>query len=185
MLNKIASFKDVIKKIKYGQKGEATLATIIGLFLTAALMFIVPLMIVTTRGDDVAQSTVDAAVSDTVEAVTQKREFTEKEWNDLNSKLANTGNKYDITVEVKHFDENLGKKTAIGTGDLIGENERYSTFISEKEIESGYKLQKGDIVIITVKNTNKTLAQSIRSFMFKVTGQNSYEIMSTASGIVN
>ena len=187
MINKMSSIKGFIKKIKCNQKGEATLATIIGIFLAAALMFIVPLMIITTRGDNVAQSAVDTAVSETLEAVTQKRVFTMQEWDMLNSKLANTGNSYEITVEVKHFDENAGKKTVIGSGDLIGENERFSTFVSAEDIsaEGGYPLKKGDVVILTVKNTNKTMAQSIRSFMFKATGQNSYEIMSTASRVVN
>ena len=183
MLNTIASIKDVIKN---NQKGEATLATIIGLFLAATLMFIVPLMITTTRQDDVAQTVVNEAVDETVRAVTSKRKFTEEEWANLDSKLANTGNTYETTVEIRHFDENLGKKTVIENQSAIGENEYYSEYITIDDVGSnGYELQKGDIVIITVKNTNKTLGQSIRSFIYKVTGQNSYEIMSTASGVVN
>ena len=46
-------------------------------------------------------------------------------------KLLSTGNTFDVEIEVQHLDENFGKKNSLTSGDLIGENERYSTFTTD------------------------------------------------------
>ena len=43
---------------------------------------------------------------------------------------------------------------------------------------------EGDIVSVTVKNTNATIGMQLRNFMYKVTGNNSSTITASASGIV-
>lgn len=72
---------------------------------------------------------------------------------------------------------------------MIGENVRYSTFTDEilKGIEDNngtYSLSKGDNVIVTVNNTNTTLAQLLRNFVYKVTGSDTYQIGASASALV-
>ena len=47
-----------------------------------------------------------------------------------------------------------------------------------------YLLNKGDNVIITVKNTNTTMAQTLRAFFYKVTGNGTYQIAASASSMV-
>ena len=45
-------------------------------------------------------------------------------------------------------------------------------------------LNEGDIVSISVQNTNTTLASQLRNFMYKVTGKSSANIVAQDSGIV-
>lgn len=110
----------------------------------------------------------------------------------LHGKLAATGNTYDVEIEVQHLDENPGKKSTTTSGDLIGENISYSTFTSEildkmyvgDGTPKNYILKKGDNIIVTVKNTNQTMAETLRTFFYKVTGQDTYEIAASSSSMV-
>lgn len=109
----------------------------------------------------------------------------------LHGKLAATGNTYDVEIEVQHLDENPGKKSTTTSGDLIGENISYSTFTTEilnkmyeNDTPQNYILKKGDNIIVTVKNTNKTMAETLRTFFYKVTGQDTYEIAASSSSMV-
>lgn len=167
-----------------------TLITIIAIFLAATLMFIVPLMSITERNDDIAQSVVQTATSEFVDTISISGSIKLSDYEAYVQKLSATGNTFDVEMEVQHLDENPGKKSTSTSGDLIGENVRYSTFTSEimekidESASKSYPLKKGDNVIITAKNTNKTMAQSLRSFMYKVTGQGTYQIAASSSSIV-
>ena len=46
------------------------------------------------------------------------------------------------------------------------------------------KLKEGDMVAVTVKNTNTTIAESLRNFFYQLTGNDSYQIAAKHSGIV-
>ena len=41
------------------------------------------------------------------------------------------------------------------------------------------------MVTVTVKNTNSTIAQILRNFMYKVTGDEGYVISAQHTGVVN
>ena len=170
---------------------DNTLMTIIGIFLAALLMFVVPLMAISERNDDIAQSVVQSATAEFVETVSVVGAIKPSDYEAYEQKLYTTGNTYQIEIEVQHLDENFGKKNTSTSGDLIGENQRYSTFTNEilsKMYENGtsqnYVLKKGDTVIVTVKNTNKTIAQTLRTFVYKITGQGTYQIGASASSMV-
>lgn len=175
---------------------DNTLMTIIGLFLVATLMFLVPLMSISERNDDIAQSVVQTATSEFVDTVSNAGSIKPSDYETLQQKLSSTGNTYEITIEVQHLDENPGKKQTSTSGNLIGENVRYSTFTSEildymypsgEDIDNmirNYPLKKGDNIIVTVKNTNKTLAQTLRSFFYKVTGKGTYQLAASSSSMV-
>ena len=47
-----------------------------------------------------------------------------------------------------------------------------------------YKLKKGDNIIVTVKNTNKTMAQMLRTTFYKVTGEGVTQVAASASSMV-
>lgn len=169
-----------------------TLITIIAIFLLAVLMFIVPLMSISERNDDISQSVVQTATSEFVDKISISGEIKPSDYDGNLAKLSATGNTYEIEIEVQHIDENPGKKSATTSGSLAGENVRYSTFTTEilayMYPENGeprpYPLKKGDNVIVTVKNTNKTIAQTLRTFFYKVTGQGTYQIAASASSMV-
>lgn len=166
-----------------------TMVTIIAIFLAAVLMFILPLMSVSERGEDVSQLAVQTATQEFVDKVATKGVITKEDYDAYVQALGITGNTYDIEIEVQHLDGNPGKKATIA--DLIGENLRYSEFTStilrfiESDTEGNkYVLSKGDNVIVSVKNTNTTLAQLLRNFVYSVTGNETYQIGATASSLV-
>lgn len=95
---------------------------------------------------------------------------------------------YDVELEVKVLDENIGKKSAWTQGTVIGENVYYSVYTSqivERLKETGiYTMKEGDIISASVKNTNKTLSQTIRGVFYSLSGSDVYSIMAQHSGIV-
>ena len=165
-----------------------TLITIIAIFLAAVLMFIFPLMSVTERNDDIAQSVVQTATTEFVDTISTKGAIQSSDYDSYVQKLAATGNTYNVDIEVQHLDENPGKKSAVTSPDAIGENVRYSTFTSEivdrMNTDDSYALKKGDNVIVTAKNTNKTMAQMMRTVFYKITGQGTYQVAASASSMV-
>lgn len=168
-----------------------TLITIIAIFLAAVLMFIFPLMSMSERNDDIAQSVVQTATAEFVDKISVSGAIKPSDYEEYEQKLAATGNTYDIEIEVQVLDENPGKKQSTTSTDLIGENVRYSVFTTDilnkmysNGTTSNYPLKKGDNVIVTAKNTNKTLAQTLRSFAYKVTGQGTYQVSASSSSMV-
>lgn len=167
-----------------------TLITIIAIFLAAVLMFVFPLMAVSNNQEDVSQLAVTEATQEFVNNAATKGKITQEDYDAYVQTLGATGNTYDIKIEVQHLDENPSKKVTTTSGNMIGENVRYSTFTDEilkSFTDAGdgkYILSKGDNVIVTVNNTNTTLAQLLRNFMYKVTGSDTYQIGASASALV-
>ena len=165
-----------------------TVITIVAIFLGTILLFIFPLMSVSERSDDISQLTVQTATSEFETAVTTKGKISLTDYQKLISTLSATGNSYDVEMEVKVLDENIGKKSAWTSGTVIGENSSYSigtTSIVEEITQKGsYSLKEGDVFIVRVKNTNKTLAQTIRGAIYTVAGSDNYSIAAEASGMV-
>lgn len=170
-----------------------TLITIIAIFLAAILMFIFPLMSVSERNDDIAQTAVQTATSELSEKIATKGKITAADYEEFLAKIGTTGNTYEVEIEVQKLDENLGKKSSQSAANLIGENSRYKVFTSDilnyiypegETMTYEYLLNKGDNVIITVKNTNSTLAQTLRAFFYRVTGKGTYQIAASATSLV-
>ena len=170
-----------------------TLITIVAIFLAAILMFIFPLMSVSERNDDIAQTVVQTATSEMVEKIASKGKITASDYEEFLAKIATTGNTYEVEIEIQKFDDNLGKKSAVSATDVIGENARYKVFTTEildqiydnaSGMTEDYLLNKGDNIIITVKNTNSTIAQTLRAFFYKVTGKGTYQIAASATSLV-
>lgn len=173
-----------------------TLITIIAIFIAVILMFIWPLMSVSERNDDIAQSVVQTATSELVTKIATTGKITADQYEEYLNKIATTGNTYEVEIEVQKLDENFGKKQAATSGKLAGENSRYSIFTVDilesiyvkkpdgtTEVKD-YLLNKGDNIIITVKNTNTTMAQVLRSAFYKVTGNGTYQVAASASSMV-
>ena len=111
-------------------------------------------------------------------------------YNKLVSTLNATGNPYDVQIEHKILDENIGKKTAWTQGTVIGENVYYSVYTSQimSEIEGEpnglYKMKKGDILSVNVQNSGKTLAQMIRGVFYSISEKGNYQIEAQHSRVV-
>ena len=182
-----------------------SLITIIAIFLAAILMFVFPLMSVAERSDDIAELTAQTAVSEFVDTARETGKITMTNYSTMVTTLESTGNTFDIEIEVKVLDENVGKKSSWTNGTVIGENIYYSVYTSQimnyladSEItdssstsgsteESGdgvYLMKEGDIISCSVQNNNETLAQTIRGIFYSITGSGTYQISAQASGLV-
>lgn len=168
-----------------------TLITIVAILLASLLMFVFPLMSVAERSDDMSQLTVQTATTEFVDNSRAIGKITMANYNKLVSTIEATGNTYDIEIEVKILDENVGKKSAWTSGTVIGENIYYSVYtaqitdvISDINGTGTYNMSEGDIISVSVKNTNKTMAQTIRNVFYSISGSNTYQISAQHSGMV-
>ena len=166
-----------------------TLITIIAILLAAILMFVFPLMSVAERGDDMSSLTVQTATTEFVDNSRAIGKITIGNYQKLVNTIEATGNTYDIEMEVKVLDENVGKKSAWTNGTVIGENIYYSVYTSQitDVIQNGtgvYNMSEGDIFSVSVKNTNRTMAQTIRNVFYSISGSDTYQIAAQHSGIV-
>ncbi len=168
-----------------------TLITIVAILLAAILMFVFPLMSVAERTDDMSSLSVQTATTEFVDNSRAVGKITLDNYQKLVSTLQATGNTHDIEIEVKILDENVGKKSAWTTGTVIGENIYYSVYTAQiMEVltadngTSTYNMSEGDIISVSVKNTNKTMAQTIRGAFYSISGNDTYQISAQHSGIV-
>ena len=166
-----------------------TAMSIIAIFLAATLMFIFPLMSTADRKDDISQQAVQTATTEFVDNIRSTGKITQDKYDAFAQTLVGTGNSYDIQMEAQINDDTVGRKTVQAQSSKPGEGHYYSEYTSQiqKELdETGvYNLKEGDIVSVTVKNTNKTISQILKNFFYQVTGNDTYNIAAQHSGIVN
>ena len=90
-------------------------------------------------------------------------------------------------MEVKVLDENPQRKS-IQQNSEEENNVYYSIYNSQIETtlsnNNTYYLKEGDIVTVSAKNTNQTIAQQLKNFFYTVVGKNVYTISSSHGGIV-
>jgi len=171
-----------------GERGE-TLITVVGILLAAILMFVFPMMAMAERTDDVSEITVQTDVSEFVNASRTTGKITLSDYDKLVADLATTGNTYDISIEIQVKDENPGKTNALGVDETkLGEDIYYSIYTSQilDEIDkNGVKYMKeGDILTVRASNTNNTISQMLKNFFYSLSGNDTYSIVGSASGIV-
>lgn len=168
-----------------------TLITVVAILLAVVLLVVIPLQVTSQRVDTMSKLDVDTLTSDFVEQIRTTGELTKDDYYNFNQKLTSTGNTFDINMEFKILDENPGKKTTQTTRDKIGENVYYSVYTSqiEQALEKDgdnvkYSLKEGDLVSVTVRNTNLTIGQQLKNFAYKVIGNDTYTIFASKSGLV-
>ncbi len=171
-----------------------TLITVIAIFLAAILMFVFPLMSISERNDDISQLSVATSTVEFVDNIRSTGKITLDNYDKFLQRLSSTGNSYDVELEVRVLDENPLKKASEADITKIGENVYYSIYTTqiEEELGIGVKnprkttklLKEGDIVIVTVKNTNTTIAQMLKNFFYSISGNDTYSIEASHSGVV-
>lgn len=173
-------------------------STIIALLVAGVLIFIVPLVTLTDRRDNVAQENVKLIVEEFVTEVKNTGKLTRAQFQDFENKLNATGNLYNIEVQIQYLDENPGKKTAQANYTKIGENVYYSEFTTQILKQIGIKtdnndvdlannaiiLKEGDIITVDVKNSNSTAAQTLKSSFIGFSNADEYVISASSSGMV-
>ncbi|MCL2383648.1 MAG: hypothetical protein FWC79_05895 [Oscillospiraceae bacterium] len=165
-----------------------SIITIVAIFIVAILMLIYPLLAIAQNNENVTQLAVQTVLSEFVNDVTTRGVIRQTDVDRLQQNLDATGNTFDVEFEIALLDENPGKKTVIVHTDAIGENLRFSIFtttIEEALARDGfYLLSMGDTVQVTVRNTNRTIAQLLRDFFYSAVGRSEYQIGASFSGMV-
>ena len=174
-------------------------STIIALLIAGGLIFIVPLVTLTDRSDNVAQENAKRIVEQFVTEVKNTGKLTRAQYQNFESRLNTLGsNTYEIEIEIKHLDENPGKKTAQVQYTKIGENVYYSEFTTQILKRIGIKvdnetvnasdkeilLKEGDIISVEVKNENSTAAQTLKSSLIGFSNAGEHAISASCSGMV-
>lgn len=165
--------------------------TVVAIFLAAILMFVFPLMSVAERNDDIAQLSAQTITSEFVDNARSIGKVTMEDYATFVDKLGATGNSYDIEMEIKVLDENIGKKSAWTNKEVIGENVYYSIYTSQilevlmaDDGNGVYSMKQGDYFSVSIKNTNQTIAQLLRSFFYSIAGKDTYQVFAQHSGMV-
>ena len=166
-----------------------TLMTVGAIFLAAGLMFIFPLMSTADRTDDVSQQVVKAKTQEFVDNIRSTGKITSDKYDSFVKAVGATGNSYNVDMQVQVLDESASKKTTTAASTKVGENYYYKEYNDQIQGALGqsgvYRLKQGDMVSVEVKNTNKTISQVLKNFMYKVTGKGNSNISAQYSGIVN
>ena len=167
-----------------------TVVTVIAIFLAAILMFIFPLMSTADKTDDISTQAVQTSTTEFVDQIRSTGKITQTAYDNYVQAISSTGNSFDVNVEVQILDDNVGKKVAETEMTKVGENYYYSIYTSQvledvNDEDGTMYLKEGDIVSVSAKNTNRTIATMLKDFVYTVTGNNSASIVAKHSGIVN
>lgn len=165
-----------------------SLMTILAIFLAVMLMFFFPMLSVSERTDSISQLAVEAAVTDFVDNSRSMGKVTVANYEKLVNALNATGNSYQIEMQRKALDENVGKKTAWLSKDVWGEN-GYITYYNSQILETllrdeDYLMNEGDTFYCKAENDNVTLSQTFRSVFYSTSSNNAYQVSAQHSGIV-
>lgn len=176
---------------------EDTTLSVIGIIIASIIMFIIPLVLIADRSDDISQLVVQTATAEFVDEVIKSGKITQGSYQKFVSSLQSSGNTYDINIEVKILDETTSKMVTDSNPQSIGNNTYYSIFTSQIEdkirissanVNNNLKgkliLKQGDEIYVTVKNSNPTLSQTLKSFYYNVTEGGLHIIAATSSGTI-
>lgn len=171
-----------------------SLITVVAIALAAVLMFVFPLLTVSQNSDSTSTLSVQNATTEFVENIRSKGQITRDAYDRYIQTINSTGNTFDVQIEVQILDENPGKKTTQTNQKKIGENIYYTKYTTQVLSEIGVgtnssnstkmTLKEGDIVTVMASNTNTTIAQTLRNFLYRIAGNNTSSIAASHSGIV-
>ena len=169
---------------------DDTIIAIIGIFVAIILMFVFPIMEMASKNDELSQTIVQVVTSDFANNAARQGKITKFDYDDLVQKLNATGNIYDIQIEVQILDDNPTRTSTGSTSDLK-DGKYYSVFTSSimeklNGSEGEYILKKDDYIIVTVKNTNVTMATELKNMFYNLIGKETYTIgASIATQVLN
>lgn len=177
---------------------DDTMISVIAIMISAVIFFMVPMVLIADRSDDLSQLAVQSNTSEFVREVISVGKVTTENYQRFVSSLYSSGNIYDIDMEVKILDESTAKEVTVNNPLKIGNNTYYSLYTSQIEDKIGISskitennrtgqliLKQGDVISVTVKNSSKTLSQVLKSFYYNTTAGDLHIIAASSSGTVN
>ena len=163
--------------------------SIIAIIVAVIIMGGLPLIAMANHADETSNLAAQTATTDFVNDIRTKGVLDLESYNNYLSTLTATGNTYNTEIVLQIANGNLLKKEN-SSGTEIGSNvyiTKYTTQVLEELHNSpGGKitLNEGDIISVTAENTNITIAQQLRNFFYKVTGNTTDTINAEATGMV-
>lgn len=165
----------------------STVIVVGGIILVVTIMTILG---ISMKSDDVAQQDTVIAITDFVNKCAEEGKITRSNYDVFTSKLKATNHTYKIDIEVKHLDENIGNKSSWTQSSVVGENKYYSVYTSTimESIDATtpvpYNMKEGDIIAVSVKNTDTSITQSITSAFLAGTGNGTAVVSASGSATV-
>ena len=151
------------------------------------LMFGIPLLASAQNLDEATQVAVQTATTEFGNKIATTARFTLDDYQKYQETLNGTKYTYATEFTIQRLDENPGVKTTQAESTKIGENVYYTLYTSQVEQELFEKgrinLKKGDIITITVKNTNITFAESLKNMFYRLSGNDTPEITTQWAGV--
>ena len=146
-------------------------------------------MSISERTDDVSQLSVQTATTEFVDKVRTTGKLTLDDYDKYIQTITSTGNSFEVSMQAQILDENPGVKTTQAETTKIGENVYYNLYTSQIESRlndntNRITFKEGDRFSVTVKNTNTTIAQILRNFLYRIAGNDTYQIAAQHAGIV-
>ncbi len=177
---------------------EDTTMDIIGIFIAAILMFLVPLFLIADRADDISQLVAQTATTEFVNEAIKEGVITSDNYQRFTSALVTSGNTFDIDLEVKILDKTTSKALTDSDPTQIGNNSYYSLYTSQVEEKIGNSaasgttnnrygkliLKQGDQISVTVRNSSRTLSQALQNVYYNISGGDIHIIVAASSGTV-
>lgn len=140
-----------------------SLSTVFTIMIAVIVMFLFPMMDSWERQDDLSYMAVYTATVDFIDAVRNTGTLTKDMYESYLTELHGTANTFDITLEHREY-----MVVPSGSASEVVYLNHYSSEI-EKELYSGnnkYLFDKGDYIYVSVKNTNKTQATSLKQSVY-------------------
>lgn len=159
---------------------------VVAIFLAAILMFVFPLMTMADKKDDITTLTVQTATTEFTNTIRTTGKLTQEKYDNFTQTLAATGNAYNVDIKVQVLDENPAKKESSAT-QKIGDNIYYviyTTQVLDAISKGDLVLKEGDIISVGVEITHPTLSDTLKNFVYRVSGNNSKGYIASDAGIV-
>ena len=171
---------------------EETPSEIIGIFVSVALMFLVPFFLLADRNDDVSQLVVSNATASFVDNIIKTGIIDSGNYINYLNELNSSGNTYEVDIELKILDQNYAQSYTKESNGELGQNKYYSIYTSQIEeklsnSEGGNQrivLKEGDIISVVAKNNSITLSQALKNIYYTISGDDLHIISATGSGII-
>lgn len=157
-----------------------SIVMILAIVIGAILMVAYPLLVTAENSERVSQMAVQTIVSEFVDSVTTLGKIRETDYEHMRNMLSATGNSFEVNIEVRHVDENTARIGVHEENMSIGGNTSFSVFNStifggidnsrRGNFPGYYLLKRDDTIIVSVRNTNRNIAQLLRDSMFSIMG---------------
>lgn len=160
---------------------DSPLWKILGFLLAAVLLFLVPVMSILERQDDVAFTVVFTETNRFADSARDTGYITPTMYTDFTNRLNATGNTFDVSLRhVKSVINPVYRQNGLNL-EFTGEYEINRISVSETDILSTlfptngssdvfdkarrYDMKAGDLLFVEVKNRGKTMATALRDMM--------------------